>query len=56
MQIYSISDATDFLPKLTIRNSLKAIDKIRNIKIEKSFKLVSLDVKSLFTSIPVSDF
>lgn len=36
----------------TVRNNIELTDKIKNIRVENSFKLASLDVTNLFTNIP----
>lgn len=43
----------DFNPKFTVKNSLDLIDKIKDISVPLNAKLVSFDVTSLFTNIPV---
>lgn len=45
----------DFNPKFTVKNSLDLIDKIKDVPVPYNSKLVSFDVTSLFTNIPVQD-
>ena len=45
-------NVSKFIPKFGLKNSLQLIDKIKEIPVPHKAKLVSFDVKSLFTSIP----
>lgn len=44
---------TNFISKFSIKNSLDLIDKVINVNVPCKCKLVSFDVISLFTSIPI---
>ncbi|XP_039278689.1 uncharacterized protein LOC120350210 [Nilaparvata lugens] len=46
---------TAFKPTYSIRNSSDLIEKIQDIKLQSTNKLVSFDVKNLFTSVPVKE-
>lgn len=48
-------NVTNFKSKFCIKNSLNLVNKIINVKVPLNSKLVSFDVKSLFTSIPILD-
>jgi hypothetical protein len=46
---------TNFSPKYGIKNALDLVEKISNIPAPTSYKLVSFDIKNLFTNIPVQE-
>lgn len=45
--------AKSFASKFNVRNSSKVVEDIKNLKIPKDHVMISLDVKSLFPSVPV---
>jgi hypothetical protein len=45
----------EFGPKYAIKKSNCVIDRLRDVQADRSCKLVSLEVKYLFPSVPLSD-
>jgi hypothetical protein len=50
-----LRDVLEFDPKYSIKNSICLVDRLKAIKIDSSCKLISLDVKNLFPSVPLLD-
>ncbi|XP_045482952.1 uncharacterized protein LOC123686796 [Harmonia axyridis] len=47
-----LKDLTEFKPTYGIKNSGQLVDSLRNLQIPEGAKLISLDAKNLYTSIP----
>lgn len=50
-----ISKTIDLEDKFTIKNSIELVDILKNTRITPSHRLLSLDIKNLYTSIPKND-
>ena len=50
-----LKDVLDFKPKYGIKNSFELTKKLTTLKIPANCKLLSLDINSLFTSIPIDE-
>ena len=50
-----LRNVTNFNPSFSVKNSLHLIDSLKNLTIPYNAKLVSFDVKNLFTNIPVEE-